>query len=114
MQLKKIVEDVVREVLPSVIKDLVRGELGLSSTGPKLSLPVKRRKRRPSAASERGIEVGQRWEGRSYTGAKGRVIEIVTLGKDKVIPKVIKSPSARSVAKPISYDMLTKSYSKVD
>ncbi len=112
MELKKIIADVVREVLPDVVRDMVRGELGLGA--PKLSLPMKRRKRRPGAATERGVEVGQRWEGKTYTQAKGRIIEIVSLGKDKVIPKVVKSPSARSVAKPISYEMLTKAYSKVE
>lgn len=118
MELKKIIAEAVREALPGVVRDLVRKELGFSNphgedTVP-LSLPIKRRPRRPRAASESGVSIGQKWEGRSYTQAKGRVIEIVALGKDKVTPKVLKSPSKRAVAKGISYGMLTKAYSLVE
>ncbi len=117
MELKKIIAEAVREALPGVVRDLVRKELGFDAPprdgSPPLSLPITRRHRRPRAASESGVSIGQKWEGRSYTQAKGRVIEIVALGKDKVTPKVLKSPSKRSVAKGISYGMLTKAYSLV-
>lgn len=117
MELKKIIAEAVREALPGVVRDLVRKELGFADSRPSaesLSLPIKRRARRPRAASEHGVSVGQKWEGRSYTQAKGRVIEIVALGKEKATPKILKSTSDRPVAKGISYGMLTKAYRLVD
>lgn len=113
MDIKKIILDAVRESLPGVVREIVRE--GLEAQGAKpprraLAVPLKRRQREPSAASEHGVKVGQRWEGKPYAGSAGRVIEIVALGKDKVTPRVIKSPGKRSAAKAISYAMLTKTY----
>ncbi len=91
MDIKKIIGEVVREVLPDVLREVVRGELGMSPANgsAKKSLPLKnigRKKRRPALAAENGVEVGQRWAARSYTHMAGRTIEIVGLGKEKVMP----------------------------
>ncbi len=116
MEMKKIIAEVVREALPEVVRDLVRQELGLGAAprARKPSLPVTRRKRRPSAAAEAGVSVGQRWSAKSYTGQAGRVIEIASLGKEKAVPTVVKGVGGRSVAKPISYAMLIKRYDLVE
>jgi len=115
MEMKKIIAEVVREALPEVVRDLVRQELGLGAAprGRKPSMPVTRRKRRPSAAADAGVSVGQRWSAKPYTGQAGRVIEIAELGKDKAVPTVVKGIGTRSVAKPISYSMLVKCYDLV-
>ena len=118
MDIKDIISQVVREALPGVVRDIVRGELGLSKEGmskgqARLALPVTRRTRRPSLATENGVDVGQRWEGKSYAASAGRVIEIAGLGKEKITPKVLKTNGTRGVAKPISYGMLVKSYKLV-
>ncbi len=114
MDIRNIIGEVVREMLPEVVREVLRGELGVADSGARTrhSLPVQKLKR-PSAAEENGVKVGQRWKAKSYSASAGRVIEIMNLGKDKVLPKVINSNGKRGVAKPISYAMLSKAYELV-
>lgn len=105
------------KILPDVIREVLRGELGApQATKAKNSLPIQKLKRgpnRPVMATENGVNVGQRWKARVSTSFPGRVIEIANLGKEKILPKVVDSKGKRSVAKPISYGMLTKNYELV-
>lgn len=118
MDIKNIISEVVRELLPDVVRDVLRGELGVVGTKPKgkNSLPVVKLKRgpnRPAAATASGVNIGQKWRAKPHTGFPGRLIEVANLGKEKVLPKVLDSKGKRAVAKPISYDMLTKNYALV-
>jgi hypothetical protein len=122
MDIKDIINEVVREILPDVIREVLRGELGATTAGPKgkaggkHSLPVRKLKRgpnRPAMAAESGVKIGQKWEAKPSTSFPGRVIRIENLGKEKILPKVIDSKGKRAVAKPISYDMLTKNYALI-
>jgi hypothetical protein len=118
MDIKNIISEVVREMLPDVVRDVLRGELGAPQPKAKgkHSLPVQRLKRgpnRPAMASEKGVNIGQRWKARTTSSFPGRVIEVANLGKEKILPKVIDSKGKRAVAKPISYRMLTKNYELV-
>jgi hypothetical protein len=117
MDIKEIIGGIVRETLPEVLRDLVREELGLAKTKVEgkgsLSLPMKKL-RRPALATEHGVSVGQRWKAKSFTPFAGRVIEVASLGKEKLLPKIITSPNGKkSVAKPLSYATLTKKYDQV-
>jgi hypothetical protein len=118
MDIKNIISEVVREMLPDVVRDVLRGELGApeAKAKGKHSLPIQKLKRgpnRPAMASEKGVSIGQRWKARARTSFPGRIIEIANLGKEKILPKVIESKGKRAVAKPISYRMLTKNYELV-
>lgn len=113
MELKSIIVQVVREELPGIVRDMVRGELGLvpaARAKTPVKNPISRRPRRPQAAVDAGVSVGQKWVGRPYSGSKGRVIEIESLGVSHVKPKILKSPGKRSAAKHISYSVLRSSY----
>lgn len=119
MELRATIEDIIREALPGIVRDLLAKGLE-SDPGQKQGRAKSRLRRtepkapRPPRALEHGIKVGQKWRGKEYTGAKGRLIEIATLGKDKVTPKVLKTAKGkRPTAKQISYAQLTNTYTLV-
>ena len=111
MDIKKLIVDTVKAELPGIVRDIVRSDMGVSS-----STPVKRISRSqpvPRAATAIGVRVGQRWKGKGYASSAGRVIEIAEIGQKKVVPKVIKAVGKRAVAKGISYETLRTTYELV-
>lgn len=67
----------------------------------------------PRAATAAGVAVGQKWQGKQYAKVRGRTIEIVSLDKESVTPKVLNNGGKRIATKKISYEMLTKNYNLV-
>ena len=70
--------------------------------------------RRPPLAVKHAVYVGQQYKGKSYSRSlKNRVIEISSLGRTQIIPKILSTSAKRITAKPISYEHLRTSYDVV-
>lgn len=105
-----IIGEKVSAMITDLIQELLDQELGhlVSSSKKTLSIPsisVKKQGRRPDKAVDNAIFVGQIWEGKTVL-IKGRIIEILSLGTDRV---TIKAEGSRPDRK-IKYETLKNCY----
>jgi hypothetical protein len=69
----------------------------------------------PGAARKLGIAVGQKYKSKDRDPrVVGRVIEVVALEKNKIVPKILSSTSKRAAAKRISYIRLQNQYDRIE
>jgi len=74
------------------------------------------RTRRPRAATEHGVKLGQVWQAPKWGRSGGRVIQVDKLLKDGVMPKILKEGTGikrKGSVKKISYSHLVKRYKLV-
>lgn len=135
MDLKQIIRDLVKEEVELSVRAAIRDLLGAPHDPPAgpPEANVKAGKKQPKLAQAaadsatdkkpagkkkgaytvyRGVRVGEQWCGRTGR-AVGRTIEIVSLGRTHIVPKVVKG-HPRSKAKKIGYEVLFRTYDRVE
>jgi|WetSurMetagenome_2_1015567.scaffolds.fasta_scaffold02344_25 hypothetical protein len=102
----------ISAAVQKVVQEILNQEFGhstpalISTPAPAPVSSTKKRGRRPGKATKCGAIVGQRWKGKLPCN-KGRTIEIVSLDKDHIIPKMIVGGHA---SRRIKYENLKSHY----